>query len=306
MHTVIERVLGPLARRWAWVRTALRVQERFGEVHGSYLASAVTLTAFLSLFPLLLVAVAVLGFVAAGHADLPSRIISNLGLTGDAARLVTDSITRAEKTRGTALGVGTAGLLWSGLGLVAALQVAFNAVWQVPSRGLKDKLYGLAWLGGAGLIMAASFALTAAVNFLPGVLAPVAFVVAFAVNLALWLWSMKVLQNRSVDWKSLLPGAVVGAVGLEVLKAVGAIYVPRVVSSSSALYGSIGIVFAVLAWLLFFGRLVVYSTVVNVVRWEEDHGTVTAEIELPRLPGEVPVTATRAGEAVDIEPAQAS
>jgi membrane protein len=117
---------------------------------------------------------------------------------------------------------------------------------------------------------------------------------------------MKVLQNRSVDWKSLLPGAVVGAVGLEVLKAVGAIYVPRVVSSSSALYGSIGIVFAVLAWLLFFGRLVVYSTVVNVVRWEEDHGTVTAEIELPRLPGEVPVTATRAGEAVDIEPAQAS
>ena len=49
--------------------------------------------------------------------------------------------------------------------------------------------------------------------------------------------------------------------------------------------------FAVLAWLLFFGRLVVYASVVNVVRWEEDHGTVTVEIELPRVPGEVPLTA---------------
>jgi membrane protein len=286
------------------MRTALGVHERFNEVHGSYLASAVTLTAFLSLFPLLLVAVAVLGFVAAGHADLPGTIIKNMGLTGDAARLVTDSIHRAEKTRGAALGIGTAGLLWSGLGLVAGLQVAFNAVWQVPSRGLKDKLFGLGWLAGAGLIMALSFGLTAAVNFLPGVVAPVAIVVAFAVNVALWLWSMKVLQNRSVPWRALLPGAVVGAIGLEVLKAVGAIYVPRAVASSSALYGSIGVVFAVLAWLLFFGRLVVYATVVNVVRWEEDHGTVTAEIELPRLPGQVPVAATRSGEA--IETAEAS
>jgi membrane protein len=303
---VIERVLGPLARRWPWVRTALRVQERFGEIHGAYLASAVTLTAFLSLFPLLLVAVAVLGFVAAGNHNLPSTIIANLGLTGDAAKLVKDSITQAQKTRGAALGLGTVGLLWSGLGLVAALQVAFNAVWQVPSRGLKDKLYGLAWLAGAGLIMLASFGLTAAVNFLPGVLAPVAVAVAFAVNVALWLWSMKVLQNRSVGWRGLLPGAIVGAVGLEVLKIVGAIYVPRAVAASSALYGSLGTVFAVLAWLLFFGRLVVYASVVDVVRWEEDHGTVTAEIELPRLPGQVPVTATRAGEAVEPAAVEAS
>jgi uncharacterized BrkB/YihY/UPF0761 family membrane protein len=123
------------------------------------------------------------------------------------------------------------------------------------------------------------------------------FVLAFLVNLALWLWAMKVLQNRSVGWKDLLPGAVVGAVGLELLKVLGAVYVPQAVASSSALYGSLGTVFAIIAWLLFFGRLVVYATVVNVVRWEEDHGTVTAEIELPRLPGEVPLTTTRAGEA---------
>jgi membrane protein len=300
---MVERVLGPLARRWAWVRTLITVQERYGEVHGSYLAAAVTLTAFLSLFPLLLVAVAVVGFLAHGRPDLPNEIVANLGLSGDAAKSITSAIATAERRRGTALGLGTVGLLWSGLGLVAALQFALDSVWQVPSRGLKDKLYGLLWLGGAGLLLAGSFAVTAAVNFIPGIAAPAAVALGLAVNLGLWLWTMKVLPSRGLPWKALLPGAVLGALGLEVLKAVGTVYVPRAVASANALYGSIGVVFAVLAWLLVFGRLVVYATVLNVVRWEEDHGTVTAEIELPRLPGAVPVAATRAGEAVELETA---
>ena len=46
----------------------------------------------------------------------------------------------------------------------------------------------------------------------------------------------------------------------------GSIYVPRLVASSQALYGTLGIVFATLAWLLFFGRLLVYANVLNVVR----------------------------------------
>jgi hypothetical protein len=39
-----------------------------------------------------------------------------------------------------------------------------------------------------------------------------------------------------------------------------------------------------------------------VIRWEEDHGTVTVEIELPRHPDTVAVEATRSGEAVYLEP----
>ncbi len=177
---------------------------------------------------------------------------------------------------------------------------------KLPGAGSRDKIVGIAWLAGAGLILLTSFAITAALNFLPGFLAPVAIIVTLAVDIALWLWSMKVLPNQNVGWKALLPGAIVGGVGLEMLKAAGGLWVPRLVSSSSALYGAIGVVFAVLAWLLFFGRLYVYAVVVNVVRWEEDHGTVTAQIELPNVPGEVSVRATRAGEAVPVPEADAS
>jgi membrane protein len=291
---VLEK-LRPLGERWPWFGTALRTQERMGEVNGNQLASSVTLSAFLALFPLLLVAIAVVGFVSSNDPTLGTDLVKNLGLTGNAADTMTKAIAQAEKSRKAASVIGFFGLLWSGLGLVGALQYAFNATWQVRGRGLRDKLGGLVWLGGAFVIFAASFGITTVLNFLPGFLAPLGILAGLAVNFALWLWAMKVLTNRDVGWKALVPGAVLGAVGFEILKAVGSIYVPRLVASSQALYGTLGIVFATLAWLLFFGRLLVYASVLNVVRWEEDHGTLEVEVEVPKLPGEVPAAAGRGG-----------
>ena len=294
--------LEKLGERHRWLGIALRVQERYTELNGNHLASAITLAGFISLFPLLLVAMAVIGFFSHQSVDLASDVVSRLGLTGEAATIVTETIDGAEQSRKVASVVGVAGLLWSGLGLVAAIQYGLNSVWQVQGRGMRDKLSGLAWLAGAAVLFLASFALTAVVRFIP-LLAPLSILVGVAVGVGLWLWTMKVLPNHSVGWKSLLPGAIFGAVGLEVLKVAGSIWVPQAVASSSALYGSLGVVFAVLAWLLFFGRLVVYAAVVNVVQWEKGHGTVTVDLEVPKMPGEVPVEATRAGEGVPREAA---
>lgn len=298
IRTMLRKVVAPLTRRWAWADTALRVQERFSEIHGGYLATAITLSAFLSVFPLLLVATSVVGFLAIRDFDVAGSLISALGIParGDAAKAILEAVATAEDSRRVAGPIGLAGLLWSGLGLVAAIQYAFDNAWQLTGRGLRDKVRGLVWLAGAGLLFAASFALTALLNFFP-LLAPLAVVGGVVVGIGLWVWTLRSLTNVAVPWKAHLPGAVLGAVGLEVLKAVGSVYLPRAVGSSSALYGSVGVVFAILAWLFFFGRLAVYAATLNVVRWEEDHGTVTVEIELPRHPDVVPVEATRSGEA---------
>jgi len=292
----VKNKLDALGERWKWFGTVLGVQKRYGELNGNYLASSVTLSAFLSIFPLLLFAIAILGFVSAGSPTLATDVVDRLGLTGEAATAITAAIGTAEKSRKAASVFGVVGLLWSGLGLVAAIQYAINAAWQATGRGWRDKLGGLLWLGGASLLFLTSFATSAVISVLPGFLAPLGILAGLSVNLGLWIWTFKVLGTRDVGWKALLPGAVVGAVGLEVLKAVGAFYVPRAVAAASALYGTLGVVFAILAWLLFFGRLVVYAAVVNVVRWEEDHGTVTVEMEAPKVPGEAPLEVTRAGE----------
>ncbi len=288
--------LEAFGERWRWFGTALRVQKRYSELNGNYLAGAVTLAGFLSLFPLLVFAIAVLGFFAAGSTNLAGDVVERLGITGEAERAVVAAVEKARESRRAASLIGIVGLLWSGLGLVAAVQYAVNASWQVTGRGWRNKLTGLLWLGGATMLLLSSLALAAAINFLPPFFAPLNIVAGLAVNLALWLWTLKVLANRDVGWRSLLPGAVLGAVGLEILKLVGSVGVPFVVRSASALYGTLGVVFAILAWLLLFGRLVVYCAVLNVVRWEEQHGTKTVELEVPKVPGEVAVEATRAGE----------
>jgi membrane protein len=260
----------------------LRLQRRYGELRGNNLAAAVTFQTFVSLFPLLLVLVAAIGFFAHhSDVDVAGRIVGNLGLTGEGADAVRNAVETAERNRGATAPLGLAALLWSGLGLVNAFQFAFNQVWQVEERGIKDKAVGLLWLAGAVVLFVGASAVTTVVNWLPGFVAPLGIVAGLAVNFALWLWTFRVLPNRDVGWRPLIPGAVLGAVGMEVLKVVGGIYVPRAVANSSALYGSLGVVFAVLAWLLFFGRLLLYSCVLNVLLWERREGTVTTTIEVP-------------------------
>ena len=281
---------------------ALRVQDRFSELNGNYLAAAITLQTFLALFPLLLLAMSIVGFFAANNnPDLAVELIKDFGLTGEAAQTFSDALTKAVETRGTTLSIGTVGLLWSSLALVGVLQYAYNQVWQVEARGMKDKLVGLAWLLGAAVLFVASAAVTALLGLLPGFFWPVSILLTLVVNVALWMWTAKLLPNRDVGWRPLLAGALLGGIGLEALKLIGGFYVPRAVASSSAVYGSIGVVFAVLAWLFFFGRLVVYSACLNVVLWERKAGVVKATIEVPATDN-ASTEVKRSGQAEDDGP----
>jgi membrane protein len=284
--------------RWPLLDTILAVTQRFGAIGGGPLASSIALASFVSLFPLVLVIIAVLGFLSAGDSGFASSLVSDLGLRGEAADTVRDAIQTAEGSRQAASIIGLGGLLWSGLGVVGSLQTALNAVWQARGRGLIDKVYALRWLLGAGGLFLSTAALGPVLNWVPGPAKPLTILLGLALTTVLFLWTYTSLGNKHVGWRAHVPGAVLVAIGFEILKAVGAVYVPRVVASSSALYGSLGVVFAVLAWLLIYGRLIVYGAVVNVVRYEAEAGTVTAQIEVPRVEGEVPLTATRGG-AVD-------
>ncbi len=133
------------------------------------------------------------------------------------------------------------------------------------------------------IFVAAGFA-TSLWTSLPTVFGPLVVVITVGANTVGFLWTSVVLPNRRVPLHALVPAALVGGVSLEVLKVVGAIVVPRLVANSSELYGTIGAVFALLVWLLVLGRLVVYVSVLEVMRWERKHGTTEVLVATPTLP----------------------
>lgn len=291
----------------------LRVQDRFGQIRGTALANGIALQTFISIFPLLIVAISVIGFLSAGNPDFTNELVDSLSLTGESAKQIREMVANAESSRQAASAVGLVGLFLSGLNLVTAVQRSVDAAWQTFGTGLITKAKALLWLLGAVVIFLASFAVSAAVSYLPRLidelpdwlqsvsilLGGLGIVIGLAVNVALFLWTFTALGRLSIGWRAGLPGALFCAVGFEVLKFVGSFYVPRLIASSSALYGSLGVVFALLAWLAFFGRLLVYGSVVNVLRWEDTHGTVSVPIAVPRVDRELALATDRSGAVID-------
>jgi membrane protein len=282
-------------QRFPWFDRAVRVQERFGVVGGGPKSSSLALATFVSLFPLLLVGIAVVGFVSSGNRSFTGDVIDSLGIHGEGARLVREAINTAEQSKRTASIIGLLGLAWAGLAVVGSLQAVCNGVWQTRGRGLRDRAVAVGWLAGAGSVLLLSAALGPLGRQLAGPLAIVSVLAGVVLTTALFVWTYAFLGNQPLPWRAHLPGAVLAAIGFEVLKQIGVFWMPRMVSRSSALYGTVGIVFATIAWIAIYSRVIVYGAVANVVRWEERHGTVTVELEVPRMEGKVPLTADRGG-----------
>jgi membrane protein len=301
----VER-LRALAERWPWVGTALDVHERVGETNGGPVASATTLMFFVALFPLLLVAIAVVGFVSAGNPDLAEDVIERLGVDGAAAEVITSAIDTAQDSRRAATVVGFVGLLWGSLGVAAAVSLAVRAPWQRKDPGVRAKVRGLVWLLGGTLpllgAVGAGGLLNRAPESVPRWLTSVGLIaLGLALELLFFLWTFWINADRKVGWRTVLPGAIAGAIGFEVLKVAGATVVPRMVASSSSLYGPIGAVLALLAWFALFARLIVYSSALNATLYEARTGYVTLDVKALRFAGEVPLAADRGGAVVEVE-----
>lgn len=238
------------------------------EFNGRATAAAITLYGFLALFALCALAAAIVGILATGNDNVAEDIVNFLGIHGDAAKMVTDAVQTAQHSAKVASVVGVVGLIWVGSSFAVAVASAYNVAWGVEARVSRERLKGLGWLAGAAILLALGGFVTAGFATLPALVAPLVLAVGLFVNTLLWLWTSWILPNRRAPWRVLLPGALVGAVGLEALKIAGAYVVPRQVARSSAVYGTIGTVFALLAWLWLLGRLVVFVTVIEALTAE--------------------------------------
>jgi membrane protein len=193
------------------------------------------------------------------------EIVDALGLSGSAADTITQAVETAQDTKVASTVIGILGLLWTGTGLAASLTAAWNQTWRIPGGGVRGRVFGFVWLGGGLALFGVAVFLLALVGV--DAVPEFAIVGGLLIDTLLFLWTAWVLPSRTIPWRAMLPAAIVGAICVEVLKLVGAFVIPAIVSRSSALYGTIGAVFALLVWFLVLGRVVVYVTLVEHEGW---------------------------------------
>jgi YihY family inner membrane protein len=246
------------------------VIKKFGDDQGGQLAALIAYYAFVSLFPLLLVLVTVLGFVLQGDPDEQKRILN--GALGQFPLLRDQLQLHSLSGSGVALAVGIVISLLAGVGITGATQNAFNRIWSVPFKQRPNfifvRLRGLRLLAILG---AMSIVSTAAAGFVGsashGATAVAALiVVAFVFNLALFMTAFKLLTALELSWRDVLPGVIVGAVGWQALQHLGGFYLDHELKRTGPLYGVFALVLGLLA-LLYLGALItVFAAETNVVK----------------------------------------
>ncbi len=252
------------------VRFIAAVVKKFQDDQAGQLAALISYYGFVSLFPLLLVFVTVLGFVLEGDPGLQKRILD--GTLGQFP-LLSDSL-KLHSLNGSpaALAIGIIGALLAGLGIMNATHNAMDRIWAVPfkerSNFLTSKLRGLAMFAVLGTLAVAS---TVAAGFVGaashGTVAVVGgVVVAFLFNLILFGAAFKLLTSADPGWGELVPGIITATVFWQMLQHLGGFYLDHTLKRTGPLYGIFAVVLGLLAWLYLGAQLTIFAAEINVVK----------------------------------------
>ncbi len=241
-----------------------------------YLAALITYYAFVSLFPLLLLFVSIMGFVL--QSDPSLRLSIQNGAVADLPGIGATLRQNIEGFKGSRLGIGLGflGLVYGGLGAMQASQYAFNTIYAVarceqpnPIRSRQRSLGLLLILGSAivvstGINLAISNADTVSSQIGTG-LTVVGYLADLVINVGLFSAAFRMLTVVDLSWLDVLPGGILSGAMWELLQTFGSRYVVHEVKHGSALYGVFGVVLATIAWIYLIALVVAFSAEINVV-----------------------------------------
>lgn len=240
-----------MARLRALVRLAReRVRDDQLGVH----AGSLTYGAFLAIPPLLVLGLSVLSLVLASDLEAQQRLIEDVASLVPGLEEVIGS--QFELASAQQLGIGIAGvlaLLWAVSSFAARTRTALATIFRTgPPTLLTARLSGTA-LGLVSLVGLAFIAVAAGwADGAPGLLRPLAIAAVMATGLGVFLfvyWALTPPGPGRPSVREHLPGAIAFLVAGLTLERVGAAYVSAVIAKATALYGTIGAIFGLLAFL---------------------------------------------------------
>ena len=249
---------------------AVATFKKFGEDQSTGLASQIAFWAFFSIFPLFLVLVTLLGFF------LPTGTKNDvLGNVSQMFPLINPSSVGSLGGSWWALIVGVLTALWSGTGVVRTIQTAFNSVWEVPMKE-RPKLVeqvgrSVLVLGTLGLGLVISTLISGLVTGTANGLhigwagSLLGYVITIALDVGLFIAAFKILTDRDVTVRDVLPGALLSGIVFWVLQQLSSFIISSHLQSAGSTYGTFATVITILWWFYLQGMVSMLGAQLNVV-----------------------------------------
>jgi membrane protein len=258
-----------LRRIRSW--TPVRVLSAYGASQASNYAAALAFAGFLAMFPMMLGALSVIGFLVRDPAT-ESRFMNFLvQLFPNTAQLqLMDALTGVKQSAGWMGLVSLGGLVWSASGIFSSMEFAFTQIFGTKQRGMvRQKAMGLVMM----LLLVVAIGATVAVNSIVN-LFPMAWLVSLVVG-GLVMVTMLVLlyrfvPNRTFKLKQALPGAILAGVLIEVLTLAFPFY-QRISHGFNSYGAQFGLFFLIATWLYLLSQVVLLGAVYNRFRLGEPH-----------------------------------
>lgn len=254
-----------------WLAIAVGTYKKFGDDQAGNLAALIAYYAFASIFPLLLVAYSILALIAEGNATLGhhlSRALSRFPLVGS---YLGQHVQHGLGKSGLALAIGIVLTIYSARGVAVAMQNAMNTVWGVPRyrrpgfpKALLRSLALIVVIGPGEVLTIALSGIAGGTGHLGGVGAKIAaFAVSLLLNIGLFWIGFRIATSARADARAMRLGAILSAIGWQVLQLVGGVIVSH---ASNSAYGIFGLVLGILAWFYLQAQLTLYFVELDVVR----------------------------------------
>ena len=274
--TRLVRMLDRLQLRLPHTSYLFAVWRKFGDDHAGNLASLLAYYAFLSIFPLLLVLVTVLGVVLHDDPAAQSRVLHSalvdFPIIGDQLRANIHSLNRT----GTGLVVGLIGTAVGSRGLTIAAQNAFNTAWAIPYTrrpsfvGRNLRSLGLLAVIGIAVIVTGALSGVASVGGYRGAAITLGATAASAVlNAGFFVLGFRLAIAREVPWRCFVRSACLAGLVWQVLLTVGSYLIGHELRHAEQVYGLFGLVLGLLAWLHVQAQLTLLVLEADVVRARE-------------------------------------
>ncbi|MGW7437058.1 YhjD/YihY/BrkB family envelope integrity protein [Streptomyces sp. NPDC054849] len=225
-----------------------RILEQLAGVRLLDCATRLAAQAFLGAIP----AIFVIGALAPDwmHQQLISTISTTLGLTGPALDQVRAVYAAGDSTAVASTGaVGIVVTVLSATACSRALQTTCERSWHLPKAAARLAAWRwLAWLA----VWITALLFQGPVQEAFGAGRVLGTLVTLVSGTLLWWWTQHLLLGARVAWLPLLPGAILVAVGETAITWASRFYMPHAVNRSLEQFGGLGLVFAVLSWLIVF------------------------------------------------------